>query len=157
MARLPVRSPPSRRGRCLTQSALANSQVPLSTLPVLQVALGLHCHLRSDGQDAQPDFPNLGKGIGHPQRTTRVRTSSPEEKERTAALNHYKELAPEERKRQFSALDRRMKRDQETLPPGLLQQYQSSYGSPEKKLELVSLRLWCNKFWGLRLIISGFT
>ena len=69
-------------------------------------------------------------------RTARVRTLTPEEKNAILSMTSYKEMAPAERKRQLSALDRRMQ-DTASLPPGLLQQYQAAYGSSDKKFELL--------------------
>ena len=83
-----------------------------------------------------PPFPALSKDGP---RVARVRCLSAEEKERVKGLSNYTEMPASERKRQFAALDRRMK-DVDTLPPGLLQQYQASFGNSEKKFELLNLR-----------------
>ena len=95
-----------------------------------------HPELRSEGAGDVPPFPALSKDGP---RVARVRCLSQEEKERVRNLSSYTEMPPAERKRQFAALDRRM-RDVDTLPPGLLQQYQASFGNSERKFELLNLR-----------------
>ena len=105
--------------------------------PFLAYAFAGHCGFRSEGTGAAPELAALGqKGAG--KRVARVRVLSEEEKARISSLSSYKEMDASERKRQLSALDRRM-RDTASLPPGLLAQYQSCFDSSERKFEMVCL------------------
>ena len=80
-------------------------------------------------------------GVGKGGRVARVRVLSEDEKAKIATMTSYTQMEAAERKRQFAALDRRMRdaAGSESLPPGLLQQYQAAFGNSEKKFELVSL------------------
>ncbi|CAE7277195.1 unnamed protein product [Symbiodinium sp. CCMP2592] len=70
-------------------------------------------------------------------RQARVRALTDEEKSRIAAYEKPSDMPYEERKRQLVALDRRVKSDPESLPPGILAMYNDAYGSSAKKFELM--------------------
>lgn len=71
-------------------------------------------------------------------RQARVRALTAEEKDVIAAYEKPSDMPYEERKRQLAALDRRVKNDPSSLPPGILAMYNDAYGSSTKKFELMS-------------------
>ncbi|CAE7255958.1 unnamed protein product, partial [Symbiodinium sp. CCMP2456] len=85
----------------------------------------------SEGAESNDSFEGL-------RRKARVRALTDQEKERIAACERPGDMPYEERKRQLAALDRRVKGDPDSLPPGLLAMYNDAYGSSTKKFELMS-------------------
>ena len=99
-------------------------------------------YIRSEGDGEAPVLGPLGIPVeGKGKRIARVRCLSQEEKDAVAAMTSYKQMDKDERKRQFAALDRRFK-EVDTLPHGLLEQYQAAFGSSDRKFELLSLGCW---------------
>lgn len=69
-------------------------------------------------------------------RSARVKVLTPDLRSQIENMTHPSQLPREERKRQYAALDRRMK-ETHTLRPGLLEKYQASHGSSQAKFELL--------------------
>ena len=91
----------------------------------------------SDGQGELTVPPLLENGEDDGgKRSARVKVLTPDLRSQIENMTHPSQLPREERKRQYAALDRRMK-ETHTLRPGLLEKYQASHGSSQAKFELL--------------------
>ena len=90
--------------------------------------------LRSDSLESNAS----GSLDGGLRRQARVRCLTEEEKQKIQNFQKPEDMDYNERKRQLAALDRRVKSDPGSLPPGVLAKYQDAYGSSTKKFELLS-------------------
>ena len=72
------------------------------------------------------------KEPGSTGRTKRVKVLTAEQREAIQSLTSPEQLPPEERKRQQSALDRRLKKT-DTLPPGVLAKWENAATTQEKR------------------------
>ena len=136
----------------IPKQTFTNPQTRSTSQQMILVAsvLQTHCRIRASPQSPPPNNANQttmelrsesadsNGSVEGLRRQARVRCLTEAEKDQIRSYEKPEDMEYQERKRQLAALDRRMKSDPGSLPPGVLAKYQDAYGSSTKKFELLS-------------------